>query len=184
MDITHVTIIPSDRMVLVNGEGLQFDFETPADVHAIQWDNVKKTGHVEYVDCVQPNKDLTDVEYAEEVFPYVLLWQTEKNRLEAEQKAAEEAAEASRQAELEKYNSVEGRFERLRQKRDLLLTATDYYLLADYPSDPEMLEKVKAYRQALRDFTSLEGAPWDGGGYDTPWPENPLEEESTTSSEE
>ena len=177
MDITHVTIIPSDRMILVNGEGLQFDFEAPADVHAIQWNNVARSGHVEYVDCVKPNKDLTDVDYAEEVFPYALLWQAEKERIAAEQKAAEEAAKAQ-------YNSEEARWERLRAERDSRLTATDYYVLADYPSDPEMLEKVKAYRQALRDLTSLEGAPWDGGEYDTPWPENPLVEEENTTTEE
>ena len=37
--------------------------------------------------------------------------------------------------------------------RNLLLQETDKYLLADYPITPEQLEKVKEYRQALRNFT-------------------------------
>ncbi|MDY0204729.1 MAG: phage tail assembly chaperone [Desulfovibrio desulfuricans] len=32
---------------------------------------------------------------------------------------------------------------------------------------------IKAYRQFLRDLPAQEGAPWDGGGELTPWPELP-----------
>lgn len=32
---------------------------------------------------------------------------------------------------------------------------------------------VQAYRQALRDIPAQEGAPWDGGGKETPWPDLP-----------
>lgn len=163
MDITHVTIVPSDKIVLVNGESLEFDFEAPENIHAVQWDNTSKKGHVEYVDCVQPNKELTDVDYANDVMPYVLLWQAEKNRLEEEAKAAEEAR-------LAEYNSEEARWGRLRTARDAKLAEWDYYVMPDYPADADKLEKVKAYRQALRDLPSLEGAPWDGGGSLTPFP--------------
>ena len=61
----------------------------------------------------------------------------------------------------------------LRARRDERLTATDKYLLADYPISPEKLVAIKAYRQALRDLPAQEGAPWDGGGELTPWPEMP-----------
>ncbi len=161
MDITHVTIIPSDKTILVNSIPLKFDFEAPANIHAIQWNNTAKTGHIEYEDCVQLNKELTEDSYTEEIAPYVLLWQSEKERIETEQKAAEEAA-------LAQYNSEEARWERLRAARDAKLAETDYYVLPDYSVDEETLTKVKAYRQALRDLTSLEGAPWDDNSI--PWP--------------
>ncbi len=61
-------------------------------------------------------------------------------------------------------------FAALRQKRNARLVETDVYLVADYPITAENLEKVKAYRSALRDLPSLDGAPWDGGGEATPWP--------------
>lgn len=58
----------------------------------------------------------------------------------------------------------------LRSIRDSKLNATDFYFMADYEVSEEVIEKVKVYRQALRDITELEGAPWDGGGPETPWP--------------
>ena len=62
----------------------------------------------------------------------------------------------------------------LRNARDARLDATDKYLLADYPINPEALEAVKVYRQALRDLPDQPGAPWDGGGELTPWPIKPV----------
>ena len=41
----------------------------------------------------------------------------------------------------------------IRSKRNLLLTETDYLLMPDYPISEEYLEKVKNYRQQLRDIT-------------------------------
>lgn len=61
----------------------------------------------------------------------------------------------------------------LRTERDRRLSATDYLLMQDYPLDNTHKEAVQAYRQALRDLPSQEGAPWDGGGESTPWPELP-----------
>ena len=42
--------------------------------------------------------------------------------------------------------------------------------MPDYPLNDISKEAVKMYRQALRDLPSQEGAPWDGGGEETPWP--------------
>lgn len=64
-------------------------------------------------------------------------------------------------------------FQMLRTKRDRRLAATDYLLMQDYPLDNTHKEAVRLYRQALRDLPSQEGAPWDGGAEDTPWPEIP-----------
>ena len=76
-------------------------------------------------------------------------------------------------ARLAEYNSEAARFERLRAERDQRLAATDYLLMEDYPLDDTRKEAVRLYRQSLRDLPSQEGAPWDGGGEATPWPELP-----------
>lgn len=47
----------------------------------------------------------------------------------------------------------------VRAQRDSLIAKTDYLLAPDYPISAKDLEKVKAYRQALRDVPSQEGFP-------------------------
>lgn len=47
----------------------------------------------------------------------------------------------------------------LRAQRDALIAKTDYLLAPDYPISAKDLEKVKAYRQALRDVPAQEGFP-------------------------
>lgn len=51
--------------------------------------------------------------------------------------------------------------ERVRAKRDRRLAETDWYMMPDYPADPETLELVKCYRKALRDITLQSGFPRD-----------------------
>ena len=92
----HVIVVPSDRLIIVDGTPLQFDFPVPENLHAIQWHN--GTGEMEWRDDI--NHPLTLADYAEDVAPFVELWEAEKARLEDE--AA--TAEAARLAE---YNSVE-----------------------------------------------------------------------------
>ena len=161
----RVTIVPADRLVIVDGQALTFEFSAPERMHALQWDGLQ--GHIEwkgYGHEPPRNELLTADSYANRVAPYVKMWEEEKARLE--QAAAE--AEAARLAE---YNSEEARFERLRAERDRRLTATDYLLMSDYPISDVQRAVVQAYRQALRDLPAQSGAPWDGGGEATPWPE-------------
>ena len=163
----RVTVVPADRLVIVDGLALTFDFNAPKRMHALQWDG--KQGHIEWLgsgDEPPHNEPLAADSYAGQVAPYVELWKEEKARLE--QAAAE--AEAARLAE---YNSEEARFERLRSERDQRLAATDYLLMPDYPLSDDQRTILQVYRQALRDLPSQEGAPWDGGAEDTPWPEIP-----------
>lgn len=47
----------------------------------------------------------------------------------------------------------------VRAQRDSLIAKTDYLLVPDYPISAKDLEKVKAYRQALRDVPAQEGFP-------------------------
>lgn len=56
----------------------------------------------------------------------------------------------------------------IRDKRDNLIGETDYYLMSDYPSNPQNLEELKVYRQALRDVPKQEGFPRD-----VRWPDVP-----------
>lgn len=69
--------------------------------------------------------------------------------------------------------TAEELFTSLRTERDKRIAETDYLAMPDYPLTPEKKEAVVAYRQALRDLPSQAGAPWDGGGELTPWPEKP-----------
>ena len=43
--------------------------------------------------------------------------------------------------------------EQVRAERDRRIAETDWYMMPDYPADPETLEVVKSYRKALRDIT-------------------------------
>lgn len=163
----RVTVVPADRLVIVDGQALTFDFNAPERMHALQWDG--KQGHIEWLGYGHEpprNELLTADIYADQVAPYVKMWEEEKARLE--QAAAE--AEAARLAE---FNSEGSRFERLRSERDQRLAATDYLLMSDYPLSDDQRTILQVYRQALRDLPSQEGAPWDGGAEDTPWPEIP-----------
>lgn len=93
----HVIVVPSDRLIIVDGTPLQFDFPAPEKLHAVQWH--EGSGHMEWTDDI--NHPLTSADYAGDVAPFVELWEAEKARLE--EKAA--AAEAARLAE---YNSEPG----------------------------------------------------------------------------
>lgn len=157
-----VTVVPADNLIIVDGKALVFPFDAPANLHALQWR--VDSGHIEWTDAL--NKPLTMEDYDDQVAPFVTLWQDEKARID-------QAVAESEAARLAEYNSETARFERLRAERDRRLTATDYLLMQDYPLDNTRKEAVRLYRQALRDLPSQEGAPWDGGGKETPWPAAP-----------
>ena len=58
--------------------------------------------------------------------------------------------------------------EQVRLERDRRIAATDYLAMPDYPSNPQNLEELKVYRQALRDVPKQEGFPRD-----VRWPDVP-----------
>lgn len=104
-------VIPSDKLIALNGIALIFDFSAPDNLHAIQWDG--QQGHIEWEnDFNWPLSAFDATAYEDEVAPYVALWQAEKARLEREAatRAAEEAAaEAARLAEYNKPENVAAR---------------------------------------------------------------------------
>lgn len=58
--------------------------------------------------------------------------------------------------------------EGIRNKRNRLISETDFYLISDYPIDSKNLEELKTYRQALRDIPEQSGFPKD-----VIWPDVP-----------
>ena len=73
-------------------------------------------------------------------------------------------------------------FSHLRSERDVRLSAvlwmrerhSDELELGTEPTlTPEQYTALLTYIQALRDIPAQPGAPWDGGGELTPWPELP-----------
>lgn len=57
--------------------------------------------------------------------------------------------------------SLEILAENVRSERDRRIAETDWYMMPDYPADPDTLEVVKGYRKALRDITLQSGFPRD-----------------------
>ena len=57
--------------------------------------------------------------------------------------------------------SLEVLAESVRSERDRKIAETDWYMMPDYPTDPDTLEVVKSYRKALRDITLQSGFPRD-----------------------
>lgn len=85
-----VTVVPADKLIIVDGHSLQFDFPAPEKLHALQWDG--QQGHLEWADDMNWSMPMTDLTaYAEEVAPYVAMWRAENARLEQAAAAAKEA---------------------------------------------------------------------------------------------
>lgn len=74
---------------------------------------------------------------------------------------------------VEEPASTDELFLQLRRSRNARLASSDYLLISDYPLPAESRNAVLAYRKALRGLPAQPGAPWDGGGEATPWPELP-----------
>ena len=53
----NVCIVKEDKVVMVDGEGMNFDFDLPSNVWAIQWNG--STGEIEFNDGT-PNEVITD----------------------------------------------------------------------------------------------------------------------------
>ena len=100
----HVTVIPGDGVISVNGIPMQFKFPPVAGhekVHAIQWHEGNGTLELDGF----TSEPLTADDYDRAVAPYVQFWNTEKAKLDAE--AAEQEAEYNRLENVKKRKLVE-----------------------------------------------------------------------------
>ena len=66
----HVTVVSSDRLIIIDGNALRFDFPAPENMHALQWHD--GSGHIEWTDDI--NHPLTPDDYEADVAPFVDLW--------------------------------------------------------------------------------------------------------------
>ena len=108
----------------------------PSNVHAVIWND--DAGHIEYKNAPKEIiEDLGIYEQALETFD------AEKQRRLREQLAEEELREASRDY-----------WKELRNKRDFLLSQSDWTQGNDSPLTLQQKEEWKIYRQALRDVPS------------------------------
>ena len=57
-EMKKITIIPVDNIVVIDGEALVVEVTADPDIHAIQWDEEKQKGHIEYVS----SKDKLEIE--------------------------------------------------------------------------------------------------------------------------
>ena len=130
-----VTVVPKDRLIIVDGVALNFVFDAPESMHALQWDGQR--GHIEWAD--DDNWPLEPEAYNDEVAPYVALWQAEKALRD---KAAAEAAE--------EYNSLASTKARKLAEINAACDAALAALTAGYPSS-ELLtfDKQEAEARAL-----------------------------------
>ena len=107
----NITIVNEDKVVMIDGEGTNFDFTLDDNIWAIQWDGTK--GEVEYKDNT-PNLEITDfTEYQYLVDGF----NTENARMAAEEAQALLDFEAAltyadkRKAKYEALNQFEMQFD-------------------------------------------------------------------------
>lgn len=126
----RLTIIPSDKVVIIDGIALHnLDFTIANDIHAIQW--YEDHGEVEYTDG-SPNEAIDDISLYQSVID---VYNTEKARFEAE---AIEAAKLT--------------WDKIEAEIDILLEESDYTQLLDAPVTSIKQAEWVTYRQDLRDL--------------------------------
>ena len=109
-----------------------------------------------------------DIEYKTESQLRKVIWYKERKALPKLVSAEDWAKYDVEVNEIEQVVSEEQMARQVRFQRDRLLSASDYYVMPDYPYSEHGLIEVKAYRQALRDITKQEGFP-----IEVVWPEKP-----------
>ena len=134
--MTKLTIIREDKTIVVDGDVVtpctHVDLSwIPTDVHAVQWDDEKGKGHVEY--------------NVEEKFPQMLdeigIWQQAVTDHANEKTLAAAALEAAR-----------NHLQEVKDRRNWLLAVSDWTRLDDITLSADKKAEWQTYRQALRDL--------------------------------
>lgn len=98
--------------------------------------------------------------------PEAAVWSNESGEAHIEEIASSDGV---RRWQIVKNASSEADLsEAVRRKRDVLLSQTDFLVMPDYPIDPDDLEAVRTYRQALRNLPQQNGFPTE-----VQWPDFP-----------
>jgi hypothetical protein len=107
----NITIVKEDKVVMIDGEGMNFDFDLPPNIWAIQWNG--STGEIEFSDGT-PNQEITDFTAYQGLIDGHA---TEKQRLADEEAQAVIDAEAAltyadkRKAKYAQLNQFEMQFD-------------------------------------------------------------------------
>ena len=129
-----LTVIPIDKTIIVDGEGIAISLTDitwiPTDVHAIHWDSTTSTGEIEYNDS-KPNAAITEIG----------IWQQAVTDHASEKTAIANAIEAARNHEAE-----------VRGTRNGLLSGSDWTRLDDNGIAADKKVEWATYRQQLRDL--------------------------------
>ena len=149
----HITVIPEDKTVIVDGVGLSFDFTAPENLHALQWRG--DSGHMEFTD--RANRILSAQEYAEVIAPYLALWEAEKKRLETKLErplTLEEAKSAKLAAVMTAYQAafapIEAVYPAAEREGWPIQEAEARAVLADPEGAPEALAPVLSLLVQIR----------------------------------
>ena len=100
--MSTLTIVPDDKVILVDGVSVICDFDIDADIHAVQWNGTN--GHVEY----KSGKDNTFFSSVDDYQSYIDLHGVKKAEQEQAIQDAEAAAAAPEyeQNRLAEYGSL------------------------------------------------------------------------------
>lgn len=156
-----LVFIPEDNLIIYNGKRLispKFNNVSSAEgtIRALHWTASEK--HVEFESSY---RELTNNDFNTFVLPYILLFK--------------EAEEDTRNQEIAQQNDPIFCAQQIRDRRDFLISQTDYMLMQDYPLSVDDKKNMEVYRQALRDITKDPSFPWTGTPVENiPWPKNPL----------
>ena len=95
----HVTVIPSDQIIIVDGEALPCAFAAQTEgLHALQWHNGK--GELEIItDGIIQNRPIEN--YTETVQPYIDIWQAKYDEINTPYVPTLEEAKTAKLAALE-----------------------------------------------------------------------------------
>lgn len=95
----HVTVIPSDQIIIVDGEALPCTFAAQTEgLHALQWHNGK--GELEIItDGIIQNRPIEN--YTETVQPYIDIWQAKYDEIHTPYVPTLEEAKTAKLAALE-----------------------------------------------------------------------------------
>ena len=141
-----LTVIPSQQLIIKDGEPLTIPAAGDEDFCALHWNGT--TGRIERMGEVGLFVDV--LEDDELVLPFVELWDSAKESFQ---------------------NVVVDTGAQVRQQRDMCLRACDWTQLADVPMTDAVRQSWKEYREALRMVPQQEGFPES-----VTWPQEPATE--------
>lgn len=141
ISMKNLSVIVDDNTICIDGKCIELknniNLGLENNIHAIQWDEIAKKGHVEYKEKI-PNKIISDIE------KYKFLINLYYNEIKLRQELKEKEAK-----EIELNTDWESIFKNIRSGK---LYESDWTQLPDVNLTESEKESWKIYRQQLRDL--------------------------------